>query len=276
MVVPPRWLPAAVAAGVGLLLWALTDWSWVPVAVALGAALLVRVFGFLLPRALRARVDRIAVLAALAAMLAQSSGWAIAAGVGLAVLPFALVQRGRVRLLAAGVAAALAVVGILGLVVRAGIQKARYAEDMRRASDYSKAQMLPQRPYQAMSQLLNLVSKDSDRACGMFNDAGQAAFAHAWGTTTCPDAVRLARSRITDPRLYREGLTDTAVQVGAPGPAGVEVDGCHLSWTDSRLDELLNGPPDRRPVPGPQMGVITVVPTGQGFGWIGSDFRPCP
>ena len=127
-----------------------------------------------------------------------------------------------------------------------------------------------------MSQLLNLVSKDSDRACGMFDDAGQAAFATAWGTSTCLDAVRLARSRITDPRLYREGLTDTAIRVGAPGPAGVEVDGCHLTWTDSRLDELLNGPPTQRPVPGPQMGVMTVVPTGQGFGWIGSDFRPCP
>ena len=81
---------------------------------------------------------------------------------------------------------------------------------------------------------------------------------------------------MTDQRLYYEGLTPDAITERPPGPDGVEVDGCHLRWTRSRLGDLLNGPdPDGGPVPGGQLGVLTVVPTGYGRGWVGTDFRRC-
>jgi hypothetical protein len=279
---PPTWLLAIAGAGAGALLWALAGWGWTVPTVALAVAVLValsaRVVGVLLPREGRWIADRAGVLAvagALVVLVAQSSIWAVLLSLGVLALAVALTQPARTRRVGVLAGAALALTGAAGVVVLGIADRAERAAAYEAAGDYTRAQLLPDSPADALVALMGAVARPDDIGCALFTDAGRDALSAAYGAPDCPAALRTAGAGVVDasayPRVERDSIS---VQPGPPG-APTSVDGCAIRWRPT-LDELLNGRQPGMPEPGPSPARIAVVPVGGGIGWAIEDVTPCP
>lgn len=271
---PPAWWGPLVAVGAGLLLSGLAGWPLLPAGIALGVVLIVRVLSFALPTAIRARAGVLAAVAGLVVLVAQSSVWAVLTTVGLVAGAAALTQAGRTRLVGGVVAAVIAAVGVAGLLVARAVDEANAAEQMAETSAWNRAQLLPRTPEEAVRGLVRSIADgDTVPACAEFTDDGARAFAARAGTPDCPTAVRGLHAQVVDAGLYgqvRRGAITTTASGAAP-----TLDGCHLSWSATPLTDLLYGRPAASATPGPQLGVVTVVPSGYGVGWLITDVRPC-
>jgi hypothetical protein len=279
---PPAWLLAVAGAGAAGLLWALAGWGWTVPAVALAVAVLValsaRLVGVLLPREGRWIADRAGVLAvagALVVLVAQSSIWAVLLALGVLALAVALTQPARMRRAGVLAGAVLALVGAAGVVVLGIADRAERAAAYQAAGDYTRAQLLPDTPADALVALMNAVARPDDVGCALFTDAGRAALSAAYRAPDCPAALRAAGAGVVDPDAYPRLEADSiAVQLGEPAGTPALVDGCSVRWRPT-LDELLNGRPIDAPTPGPPLARITVSRPYGGDGWAVDNIERC-
>ena len=168
---PWRW-PVTVLAAAGplVVLWRVGGAPWWPPAAALAAGLLVRLLGRILPRRLHHPIAAGGVVGAVAAV--------------------------RVRVLLM-MAAVLAVVGTGGLVVEHLHAQQRRAAQWAQASEFNRAQLLPNTPGRAARTLLRGIADDDPIICTtLLAPAAGAQLAATVGATDCAGAVLSSVSQI--------------------------------------------------------------------------------
>jgi hypothetical protein len=110
----------------------------------------------------------IAAVFGLAVLRAWASPWALVVCVGVAAAAFVLVhpmaQVGRLRYVLGLVAIAVVVAGGIGLLVEHLRERADRAASYKAAGDYTRAQMLPDTPTQALPVLSALASSRTSRS----------------------------------------------------------------------------------------------------------------
>ncbi len=165
------------------------------------------------------------------------------------------------------------------MVAQRGAGDAATVQDVAQASgDYMRGQMLPDRPTDAVVQVMRLIARDDVLTCILFTEPAAAEFAAAHQAFDCRAAVHGARSGITDPDRYGDPIDMAPIRVVALADGSVKADGCAVGWR-SRVGDtapLDHGrPPAAHAAPGPALGMLRAAQIPGTSGWIVVEFTTC-
>ena len=246
--------------------WPLPGFPWWPLLLvgALAVGLRLLGFGYLLAGR---RGPALLVGLLVVTTLGAVSPWAAVSAVGAGLAVVGLFRLPRWQLLAVGMV--LFLLAGAGWVAETVAAARRAAEIEEQKNAWSRAQLLPRSPREALNSVMILVARDeAGFACGLFVPAAQAQLAVAWDAPDCAGAVHAWHARITRPGDYRLswhvlGVVDTV----SPDAETGTVTGCGLVWS-SPLDGLK---PDAGPRSPGRMQVQRILRSGYQI----TDYRPC-
>lgn len=148
--------------------------------------------------------------------------------------------------------------------------QAQHIADVREDQHLQLARELPATPPDVLVALVEFIGEGGATpdtlACLMFSPTAAVQFAASAGATSCPGAVEVLHSRVTDRGGYINAVA-LSPRVWSVSGDTATVDGCETTWSN-----LPDGA--SRAAPGPLPGHLTLV-RQDSQGWLITDYEGC-